>query len=308
MIDSHERFVLMYDMTIRTARKATEMPPFADIAQALLSRIRAGKSHLVLRAANDGDAAPWLRIKDGAIVDGHSGQHLALLFSVGDPRAANPVFEHSETAELREIEKQEKEGKAVTAHAILSITPHKPNRHRVVVEDIRGLGKTRLRDILGSELRQISDDFGLEYINNTGEPVSTYIVPDLEGYANDKLKTSLNRSTVSGVWLIDTTAKAEFDEVPSARLARREIKFEVHDLPTIQRLKEWGNANRFDRMRLVWNDPEGAGKPERASVDITQNDVAETYFVRQRKIKLERPLAEAVSKLRVDVVRKMIEA
>ncbi|NVD44060.1 hypothetical protein [Qipengyuania atrilutea] len=307
MLDAYERFVLMYDLTLRTARVETEMPAFREVADAMLSRIRAKQATLVLRPYSGyRGEAPWLRIKDGKKIVRDGEEYLALLFSVGDPRAANPVFEHADTAVLREIEKEEREGKAVSAHCVISLEPVKFGRHRVIVEDIRGLGKTRLRDILGSELKAVSETYGLSRTNNAGEETATYIIPDLEGYASEKIEASLKRGTLSGVWLVDTNSKAVLDEVPEAKIARREIKIDVAAASMIPKITVWGRERNFDKMRLVWNDPEGTGRPERASVDITQQDVAETSFVKQRKVTLEKPLAEAVEQLRPDMLTKMI--
>lgn len=308
MLDAYERFVLMYDLTLRTARVETEMPPFREVADGLLERIRAKEATLVLRPYSDYTGeAPWLRIKDGKIVTREEISFLALLFSIGDPRAANPVFEHADTAVLREIEKEEREGKALSAHCAISLDPVKMGRHRVIVEDVRGLGKTRLRDILGSELKVISEKYGLSRTNNAGEEVLTYIIPDLEGYASEKISESLKRSTLSGVWLIDTSSKDLLDEIPGAKIARREIKIDAPNPSMIPQITNWGKERNFDKMRLVWNDPEGAGRPERAFVDITQNDVADTSFVKQWKVKLDNPMAEAVEELRTDMIEKMID-
>lgn len=308
MTDAYERFVLMYDMRLKTARKETELPDFKKVAKALLARVKAGKSVLTLRAyEGEGNFSPWLRIKDGKFVDTTSGEALALLFSIGDPRAANPVFEHSETAELREVEKQEKEGKALSAHCVISVAPSGPGRHSVLVEDVRGLGRTRLRDILASELKCVSEDFGLQYTNNSGDVVDTYIIPDLQGHMSEKISTSINRSTVSGVWLIDSSVNAKLDEVPEAKVARKEIKFDVQDMNVIEKISNWGKRNNYDKMRLVWNDPEGVGKPERASVDLTQKDVSDTYFVKQRKVKLSKPMPDAVKEMREEMIKKMLD-
>lgn len=308
MLDAYERFVLMYDLTLRTARVSTELPPFSELVDGLLQRIRAKESILNLRPYAEGSSdAPWLRIKDGKIVSTGNAKHLALLLSIGDPRGANPVFEHADTAVLREIEKEEREGKAASAHCVISLKPVKLGRHRVVVEDVRGLGKTRLRDILGSELKAVSERYQLSRVNNAGEEVPTYIIPQLEGYASEDLLASLRRGNLSGVWLIDTSSKAELDEVAGARISRRELKIDVQNPTLLTQISEWGKAKNYDKMRLVWNDPEGTGRPERASVDITQKDVAESTFVRQRKIKLNKPLAEAVEKIRFDMIDKMIQ-
>ncbi|OYU72666.1 MAG: hypothetical protein CFE32_23095, partial [Alphaproteobacteria bacterium PA3] len=201
---------------------------------------------LVLRPYAEGSSdAPWLRIKDGKIVSNGSKKHLALLLSVGDPRGANPVFEHADTAVLREIEKEEREGKAASAHCVISMEPVMLGRHRVVVEDIRGLGKTRLRDILGSEFKTISERQGLSRVNNAGEDVPTYIIPDLEGHASDNMLESLKRSTLSGVWLIDTRSKAVLDEVSGARISRREIKIDTHNPELLGRISERGKHRDY---------------------------------------------------------------
>lgn len=307
MLDAYERFVLMYDLTLRSARVSTELPPFSDFVEGLLQRIRAKESILNLRPYIEGSQeAPWLRIKDGKIVSNGSAKHLALLLSVGDPRGANPVFEHADTAALREVEREEREGKAASAHCVISLEPIKLGRHKVVVEDIRGLGKTRLRDILGSELKAISEKYGLSRTNSAGEEVPTYAIPDLEGYASEDLFESLKRGHLSGVWLIDTNSRSALDEVPGARISRREIKIDVQRPELLTQITEWAKGKNYDKLRLVWNDPEGSGRPERASVDITQRDVADASFVRQRKITLKKPIAEAVDRLRDDMIEKMM--
>lgn len=307
MLDAYERFVLMFNLKLRTARVETELPAFEQIANGLLERIRAKEAMLALRPYSDAsEEAPWLRIKDGKVISSNGHKHLALLLSIGDPNGANPVFEHADTAVLREIEKEEREGRALSVHCVISFEPIKLGYYRVIVEDVRGLGKTRLRDILGSELKAISQKFNLSRTNNAGDDVPTHIVADLEGYADEKIIDSLSRGTLSGVYLIDSNSKAVLDEIPGAKIARREIKIDISDKGLIDRLTVWGKKQNFDRMRLVWNDPEGAGRPERASVDITQKDVNEAAFVRQRKVRLDSPIADAVEKIREDLICKMI--
>jgi hypothetical protein len=305
MLDSLERYVLLYDLKLRTARREVEFPAMEELALAMKQRVDAGKSRIELPAYEGGSLAPWLRIKK-ARIDTHQGKkYLQLLLSVGDPRAANPSFEHSETAALRTVEKLEKEGKALTAHCTIALQEAPGKRYRMVVEDIRGLGRTRVQELLAHELKALSEEFGLEYTNNSGDQVETYIIPTLEGYRAEKIRDSLKRSTLSGVWLIDTKSRTALDEVPNAKIARREIKVDVSDKSMLSAVAQWGASKKYDRMRLIWNDPKGAGKPERASVEITQQDVQDTYFVRQYKIKLNTPLDEASTDLRDDVLTAM---
>jgi len=203
------------------------------------------------------------------------------------------------------VEKLEKEGKAATAHCSIALQESPGKRHRMVVEDIRGLGRTRIQELLAHELKVISEDYGLEYTNNSGDEVATYIIPSLEGHRAEKISASLGRSTLTGVWLIDTKTQKSLDEVPGAKVARREIKIDITDKSLLDKIAAYGASKNFDRLRLVWNDPQGAGKPERASVDLTQQDVQDTYFVKQYKITVSDPLDEAVPELRDDVLQAM---
>ncbi len=306
MLDSLERYVLLYDLKLRTARRDTEFPPLEELAVAVKKRVDDGDSHIEL-PSYEGGGAPWLRIKKAKIDEIAGERYFQLLLSIGDPRAANPSFEHSETGVLRTVQKLEKEGKAVTAHCSISLKEAPGKRHRMVVEDIRGLGRTRIQELLAHELKAISEDYGLEYTNNSGDEVGTHIIPTLEGYRAEKISASLGRSTITGVWLIDTTTHKSLDEVPGAKVARREIKIDITDKSLINKLALYGASKNFDKMRLVWNDPQGVGKPERASVDLTQQDVQNTYFVKQYKIKVTDPIDEAVPDLRDDVLKAMIK-
>jgi hypothetical protein len=140
MLDSLERYVLLYDLKLRTARKATEFPSLDELSTAIVNRVNAGKSRVELPADQAGGDPPWLRIKRARVDSASGAKFLQLLFSVGDPRAANPGFEHSETAVLRTVEKLEKEGKALTAHCSISLSEGAGKRHKMIVEDVRALG------------------------------------------------------------------------------------------------------------------------------------------------------------------------
>ena len=238
-----------------------------------------------------------------------------MLFSVGDPRAANPVFEHSETAKLRIVKKQEKEGSTVSAHCVVALNPSGSSteqRYRMIVEDIRGLGRTRIRDILAEMFKTLSDEMGLEYENNQGKTVKTWIIPDMQGHRSEKIGESIERGTVSGVHLVDSRSNHAMDELDGAKIVRREMRIEIgaakvgDKLSVLEEVKSWGADNGFDRLRIVWSDPKGAGKPERASVDTTQQDVKDTYFVKQVKVTVDEPLDQACEEIRDDMVEKIM--
>jgi hypothetical protein len=144
MLDSFERYVLLYDLKLRTARKNIDFPTLAEMAPAIIERVRRNESYMFLRPDSEDYPPPWMRIKDARIVDiSADRQGLALLFSIGDPRGANPSFENSKTATIRTIEKEENEGKAIAAHCLVSLTERPTQRYRMVMEDIRGLGSVR---------------------------------------------------------------------------------------------------------------------------------------------------------------------
>ncbi|ATW02358.1 hypothetical protein CHN51_01575 [Sphingorhabdus sp. YGSMI21] len=279
------------------------------MAPAIIERVRKNESYMFLRPDSEDYPPPWMRIKDARIVNiSADRQGLALLFSIGDPRGANPSFENSKTATIRTIEKEENEGKAIAAHCLVSLTERPTQRYRMVMEDIRGLGRTRLRDMLAKELKVISENYNLEYTNNSNEQVATYVLPDLEGHKSERLTASLERGTITGIHLVDSNSTHHMDEIDGAEITRRELKVSLAHVPgqdktpVIERIKQWAAEENYDRMRLVWNDPEGAGKPEKAWVETAQQDVRDTYFVKQVKVRVDHPLDEACESLRDDLI------
>lgn len=306
MIDALQRFVLMYDLHLRTARKETQMPTLSEMAPALIKRVSQNMSRLNLATTEDNTKdSPWLTLKRAKKVERNGNSFLALLFSIGDPRGADPAFEHSQTGDIRIEPKKIGEGKSVTAHGVLSLTPHGNNNYKLVLEDVRGLGRSRLRDLLGQEFRKISEEYGLEYTNNAGKNVATHIIPELKGYADEKISTALKRSTLSGVYLTGP-ADQDMDEIEGAKPTSKQIKFTVVDETALEKVRAWANKNHYDKMRITWNDPKGPGKPTSASVDVAQKDVKDTFYVKQTKINLSSELAEACSEISDDMIDKIL--
>lgn len=296
----------MYDLHLRTARKETEMPKMAELVPEIIQRVKDKKTRLELPAYDEGaSVSPWLTLKHAKKITRNNRDYLAMLFSVGDPRGADPAFEHSTTGNIRIEPKKAGEGKSVTAHGVLALKPHGNNNYRLLLEDVRGLGRTRLRDLLAKLLRDISEDYGLEYTNNAGKKVATHIIPELKGYASEKISAALKRSTLSGVYL-SGPADPEMDEIDGAKATSKQIRFSVSDESVLEKVRKWANENRYDKMRITWNDPKGPGKPTSASVDVTQNDVRDTFYVQQRKISLSSELAEACKELSEDMIDKIL--
>ena len=150
MIDAVQRFVLMYDLHLRTARKETSLPSLAAMAPALIKHVNDKKARLKLAREEEGEeTSPWLTLKRAKKITHKGNEYLALLFSIGDPRGADPAFEHSQTGVVRIEPKKKGEGKSVTAHGVVSLKVHGNNNYRLILEDVRGLGRSRLRDLLG---------------------------------------------------------------------------------------------------------------------------------------------------------------
>ena len=145
----------------------------------------------------------------------------------------------------------------------------------------------------------------MEYTNNAGKKVETHIIPELKGYAAEKIATALKRSTLSGVYLTGP-ADSDMDEIEGAKPTSKQIRFSVSDESAIEKIRAYANKNHYDRMRITWNDPKGPGKPTSASVDVAQEDVKETFYVKQEKITLSSALAEATEDLSDDMIAKII--
>jgi hypothetical protein len=161
MLDGNTRWILFFDLAM-TPHPSDAIPiPLRDVINQLKTRVDGG----VCMKLIDRDRRA-LRINEMKFDRLASRREVAvLLFSISDLDAADPTFQHIKTGKFRTEAKKADEGGAVTVHAVVELDPVKDGSHvyRMAYEDVVGLGRTRIEEILRSEFKAICEGEDLRF-------------------------------------------------------------------------------------------------------------------------------------------------
>lgn len=318
MQNQRERQVVYFDLAVGTT-PAGRLPPMQDIARYLIERVEADLCTRVIEGERYliGIAQARLVALEGG------GQALAMLFVFADPDAADPANMHLTTREIRRFAKLEGEGRAVSAHAVMELTPRHQNGHifRVLLEAADRLGKTRVRSHLQAQFKAIFNEKEIEVETVDGDFVPAKPKLDLDVVASDRLRAGIREGTLKEVRLIDTKARERgFDPPGPVEVRRREMALKVV-VPVGQKLEgvlnaigSWARENEFDEMYVRWvreredgdeDDGRAPAQPERAKINLAQEDIGETLYAKKEFVSLEVALGDLCDELCDEMVSAM---
>jgi hypothetical protein len=125
--------------------------------------------------------------------------------------------------------------------------------------------------------------------------------------ASDTLRQSIRQGSLKEVTLIDASALDRgFDAPAPVKVRRREMSLKV-DVPVgqtienvLNQIRPWAREQGFDEMYVRWTRPRTGGddenvtasEPERAKINLAQEDIGETLFAKKEFISLKVPLAD----------------
>jgi hypothetical protein len=240
---------------------------------------------------------------------------LALLITLGDRRGADPSFVHFEEGNARDAEKFEGEVKGFSAHCVLRISDdnHHPGRHRFLMEEVQGIGRTQMSRLLQHVLRQISSDRNERFQNpETGRMNKLVPVLEVLPRQSNAMLHALQHGVFQPVELIDHGAQPAFDANPEF-VVRRHNLF-VKAKPAVGRtirqvfndLKNVAKAEGYDRMRVVWRIP-GSNRGGTAEIDTDVADVGTAMFAHRVLVEVDHPMSDCAADLNDEFLAKMIE-
>jgi hypothetical protein len=319
MKDEKIRQVVFFDLTLDTSPPG-RLPAMDDVANFLIERINAGLcSRMVERERF------LISIEKGKIVQKADGTAtLALLFIFVDPDAADPANMHLQTKRVRWFEKLEGEGRAISAHALLDLTPRHENGRifRVLLEHAERLGKTRVRAEIHNHIKQMFKDKEITVETADGDDVIARPSVQLHAIANERLRAGIAEGTLQEVKLIDThIPEGGFDAPEPVVIKRREMALKV-EVPIGQRvddvlnlIRPWARGQGFDEMYVRWMpalpDDEavavGVGRtPQAAKINLEQDDIGETLYARKEFVSLENALSDLSTEISDELIGAML--
>jgi len=315
MLQATDREVVRFDLTFDTNPSGLTVP-MTEIGTYLLDRVQAGLAVSAIEAERY-----LLLIADGRMVALPSGARaLSLLFHLGDPDASDASVIHLKKRTLRHFQKEEEEGRAVSAHLLLCLEPATPRGriYRALLEKVVGLGQSRVKPELQRQLRQVFRDKEIPVTDIDGNERKAIPRVELQPVASERLKAELQDGTKIGtVRLVNSRIEdGGFDPPAFAEIKRREMALKV-DVPlgmkaeeALRALQLFARENRFDEMYVQWERPKPASAdervmPNRAKIDVMNDDIGETLFAQRHIIKLAERMNDCVPALRDDMIDAM---
>lgn len=262
-------------------------------------------------------------LSDAAIVDLKGGtKGLAMLFDLIDPEASVPANRHMKTRKLRTFDKEQDEGRAVSAHLLLELAPiDDSNRFRALLEVSLGLGQSRVKPHLQRIIRRIFQERDFRVEDADGNLVPATPTFGMHAVRSDKLRQDIENAEISELVLIQASVpKGDFDPPEVIDVSRREMRLKVEKsmvgevAKVLNAIKPWAKEQGYDQVYVRWkrcadeSDLEGKSKSayDRAKIDLRNQDIGETLFAKRHFVSLDSEMNDCVETLRDDVLEAMI--
>lgn len=300
MINAKERWVFYYDkQLIPRPDGAPPLFKMQDMMELLYSRQQAGES---VKLLNNKSAA--IRIIDMKLDP--DKKVAILLIQYADTNISDPAFSNLETGILRVEPKLEGEGVAVSAHLVISLESSQSNdsSYLALLEDVPGIGKTKIEPFLTSEFKNVSI-YSFENEENRVKPC--YPVANMDGFMAQTLRDDLAEGSLQHIELVKPSPRGgDLDEPGFAREISRNIQIKpskpyVGDeaLGIINRIKEKAKNKGYLDMRIRFKKPQG--KQRSILIGTAREDAGDALYTKCDMIKVLNPLPQCLEKIRDDV-------
>ena len=310
MQSAFSRWIVFYDLAMTPYPSDAAPIPLRDFVDGLQERVASEEAFKLIDS--DRRAIRILEMKRDKLPNDQ--EVMCLLVSLCDLDSADPAFQNFKTGKLRIPPKEEGEGGAVSVHVVLKLDPVNSDSHiyQMVFEDVIGLGKSKIQEILRHQFKVLSKDLGLFYERESGSQVQTRPMVEMAGHQSEYLKNALKDGQPLGIELWNPRVESKgFDESPEIKNMRRELRISVvkdfNPLDfqnVVAKWKEWGKQNDYTNMRVRWRSP-SASKPEAATFPTAKQDVGEALFTRQVEVEVVSSLPQACDTMRGDLLSEM---
>jgi len=307
MLDPWKRWVQFHELYLKSSPEEAPKINLHDLVPHWTKRIQAKEA---VKLINKETAA--IRVVD--VRYDKKAHTLMLLFQYTDQNVTDPAFSHLKTGELRVEPKLDGEGIAVSAHALISLTPHDSEGllYQFLLEEIPGLGRSRVSEFIRSELKEISQDL-FEYKDPDANNALKKYYPAAEilGTPSKKLTEEIESGCViQSIELVKfAKGSSKIDEegfyVESSRLLKLvpDKGVGIRDLwPKIRSLAKKG---AYNDVKFRYKHP--AGKQKTATMNGAESDIVDTLVLRSETVIADEILEQCSKKLVTSIVRGMSE-
>lgn len=296
MVDSLSRWCLFCDVEVHPSVQQAPQPELEDYVEDLLHLVAQGQAKRVFE-----NESRVTRIAEARVIELDDGDRaLAMLITLGDRRGSDPTFIHFEDGGARDPEKLAGEVRGVSAHALLRLTndPQAVGRYRMLVEEIRGIGRTPITRLLASCLKEVAENRGDQFLNPATGRMNRYRpIIEVHPRRSKEMADALDNGAFLPVELLDTSPVPAFDEQAEFQVRRHLLSVKVKPAPgrsfrqAVQDLAATARDHGYDRMRVSWRTPgEQRGGTSEMATDLA--DVGTALFAHRELIEVEVPMTD----------------
>jgi len=308
MLDLWKRWIQFHELKLESDPIEAPYIHISDAIPLLLDRISKGDA---VKLINNEHAA--LRISKARH---YTKQNvLMLLLQYADKSVTDPAFQHLEKGTLRTEPKLDGEGVAVSAHVAISLEPHDDVgiMYHFLLEEIPGLGRSRISPFIKSELKAATDGVFTYQDPENNSRVRPY-KPDAEilGVPSKKLLAEWDDGVIlQGIELVKLTPDtSEFDEEGFYTEASRHIKI-VPDNGSdsslqniIERIQVKASAAGYDDIKIRYKRTKG--KQKTTVLGTTQSDLADALIIRDEEVTADEVLGQCMQDISDSIAKQMI--
>ncbi len=304
MIKEKQRWIFFYDKFLQPSPEDAPYFDMREIMNELYTRQQEGDS---VKLINNKTAA--IRINDMRFYDDNNT--VCLLFQYADTTISDPVFSNLETGDIRVEPKLDGEGVAISAHMLVSLSPNDNNGNTYItlIEDVPGIGKTKIEPFLTSEFKIASEGYTFTDEQDRERPCRPMV--RMSAYPSQSLKEDMERGVLQGLELVKNIhVSGEFDEPDYTKTESNLVKIKVtkavngeEAVGLINRIKEKAKRADYSELRIRYKRQEG--KQRTVPISTAREDAGDAMYARYEIIKLREPLPQCSSIIRDDAIKEM---
>jgi hypothetical protein len=304
MLGSWERWVFLYDLKLGSNPKDAPLIPLRAVFDQLVPRYERGDS---VKLVNKDSAAIRLQRLH---IDKNTAT-VRLLINYADTNVVDPVFADLRTGKLRFEPKLKGEGVAVSAHMVICLDPQpKSGTYLVALEDVPGVGRSKLAPFLTSEFKAVAH-FPFRDVDDRVKASRPLV--EILGHPSQQLRADLSSGTLAGIELVKMVLDGgEFDEEGLLKEERRLVRCKVQPrlrgedaLDLINRLRGRGHASGYSGLKVRFK--RDAGNTRTVDVPTIREDAGDVQYVRYERVSgFDQPMEQSISDIRSDMLSKML--
>lgn len=300
MLKSRERWILHYLMHLEAVPpEAPNAPSLGRSLQYLETLFQRGDAH----AEVDGVTIRILAMDRGT-------RWVSLLVANFDPRGADPAFGTAQTGAVRRLTRRQGEANAYSAHVLIKLDSAQTTagglpRFRLAIEDVPGLGKTRLLPFFNQLLRPHQIDF----VDRQGQRGQYHVKFSLWPFRSEPLEQQIEEGGgIRHFELVSlVSSDGPFDEQGYTTEVRRVVTLKPTGQGTaremLEAVRRRARNQHVDQVKIIYNGAEGNQRT--AKFNPSRQDLDDVIQSKYEKIDLQNPLTQCETALSDEVLDRM---